>query len=438
MKCYRIIVVIIYVFILGVNKIYSQSIDDFCMPQLKTADEAAQYVGKTVIVYQRNTIDPKYRDTQKFDNTFYGITDRLMTIKKIKFGTQIVFHLDCDGYKIKVPVNIDGSVDYKGLSSCNIFFLVDEFNKYKNEQLNKKFFNQNKETVAVLEDIEVVTRVDEAPVFLMTIKSLLTGKICICQPDEATSLTKVLGTTISHPRVKANYKVLGLSNLSIPDNKFKYIYSLRYDYENLITGEISHCLVESLYSAPFEKALSGKYVSLLNKVEKPSNPEIRYGETTVIQSEDAVSKFSYKDNIIDILIFGVRDGFSFVLHNISGNTIKIIWDEAAFVNFDGSTEKVMHKGTKYAERNSSQPATTIIKNAKWEDSVIPTNLVYYNEGGKYIKAGWDTHKIYPYENALDPGQLMLMLPIQIKDVVNEYIFVFDVKYVFKHPELLNL
>jgi hypothetical protein len=205
-----------------------------------------------------------------------------------------------------------------------------------------------------------------------------------------------------------------------------------------VTGEIKTCVPESLQSDIFETALKGKYVSLLSNVEKPANPEIRYGETTVIPSEDAVSKFSYKDNVIDILIFGVRDGFDFVLQNISGSTIKIIWDEAVFVNFDGSTEKVMHKGTKYAERNESQPPTTIIKNAKWEDSVTPTHLVYYNEGSKYIKAGWDTHKIYPYENALDPGQLMLMLPIQIKDVVNEYIFVFDVKYVYNHPERLNI
>ena len=45
--------------------------------------------------------------------------------------------------------------------------------------------------------------------------------------------------------------------------------------------------------------------------------------------------------------------------------------------------------------------------------------------------------MYPKEKGLEPGQVMLMLPIQIRDVINEYIFVFDVKYVFKHPERLN-
>ena len=98
----------------------------------------------------------------------------------------------------------------------------------------------------------------------------------------------------------------------------------------------------------------------------------------------------------------------------------------------------MHKGTKFAERNDSQPATTIIKNAKWEDTVTPNHLIYYREASKYTEGGWSKHSMYPRDKGLDPGQVMLMLPIQIKDVINEYVFVFDVKYIFEHPERLNL
>ena len=37
----------------------------------------------------------------------------------------------------------------------------------------------------------------------------------------------------------------------------------------------------------------------------------------------------------------------------------------------------------------------------------------------------------------DLGEVKLMLPIQIEDVVNEYVFVFKVYYDFAHPELLQ-
>jgi hypothetical protein len=220
------------------------------------------------------------------------------------------------------------------------------------------------------------------------------------------------------------------------DGRYKYIYAERpwYTCENMTTGKIRTCSAEK----PFDEDLSGKYITLLAEVEKPANPEIRYGETSTVSSDDAISKFQYKDNIIDILIFADRSKFYFVLQNISESSIKIVWDDAVFVDYDGNTEKVMHKGTQYSEKNSPQPATTIIKNAKWEDVVIPTHLVYYREATKYIEGGWDTHSMYPILNELEPGQIKLMLPIQIKDVINEYVFVFDVKYIYKYPERLNL
>lgn len=429
------ILLIAFALVSMATTIKAQTIDEFCIPHFKTKEEAEKYVGHTIMVYKCSTKSPKWDDVYKFDNKFYGNLDMKYTISKIKVGKQIVFHTKSEyGSSWKFPVNLNNEVNYDGLSSCNIFFSVNKFNTDKKKYIGKTYTNSNGEIVAVVEDLEIATAYDSEPKFVYTLRSKIDNEKFKCDATEVEAFCKHLGITLTHPKVKTSYRVVGGSNYFASD----YHFTLSYQYENTTTGKLRSCTTKEILTAPFETDLSGKYVSLLSKVEKPSNPEIRYGETTVIESENAVSKFSYKDNVIDILIFGVRDGFSFVLQNISGNTIKIIWDEAVFVNFDGSTEKVMHKGTKYAERNESQPPTTIIKNAKWEDSVTPTHLVYYNEGSKYIKAGWDTHKIYPYENALDPGQLMLMLPIQIKDVVNEYIFVFDVKYVYNHPERLNI
>lgn len=412
----------------------SISIDDFCMPQLRSSEEAAQYVGKKVKVFYRQAKDPKWKDTYKFDEYFYGRIDDVYTISKIKVGKQIILHLVSEnGYKYKVPVNYDGAVNYDGLSSCNIFFVIDKFNKEKQNHIGKIFKNSQGEDVATLEDISIATAFEEVPKFIYTLRSKIDNETFKLEAKDAEDYCMNLGVVMSHPLVKTKYRAIGGSNYIASD----FFFTQYYEVEDINTGETRRISYEDINKL-FDADLAGKYVSLLSNVEKPSNPEIRYGETTTIPSEDAISKFVYKDNIIDIMIFGVRDGFNFVLQNISGSTIKIIWDEAVFVNFDGSTEKVMHKGTKYAERNESQPATTIIKNAKWDDVVTPTNLVYYDEGSKYIKAGWRTHSLYPTEKALEPGQIMLMLPIQIKEVINEYIFVFDVKYVYEHPERLNL
>ncbi|MBQ2397935.1 MAG: hypothetical protein II304_13025 [Bacteroidales bacterium] len=415
------------------------------MPQLQSKEDCAKYIGKKVCVFDYSSSNKRWKDAYKFEEYYWAFShyEKIYTITKIKFGEQIEIRLvSNNGSKYKVKINNGGSSDYKALSSCNIFFLYDEFETYRNEQIGKTFKNSNNEEVAVLENLELIPRLDDDPVLVSTIRSKINNEEFICFSNKAVELCNRIGTIISNPKVKYSYKVLSVKN-KMPEDKngrFKYIYAERpwYTYENITTGKIGHCSAESILTEPFKEDLSGKYISLLAAVEKPSNTEIRYGETMTIPSENGISKFTYKDNVIDIMIFADRSNFNFVLQNISESSIKIVWDEAVFVNFDGSTEKVMHKGIKFSEKNGTQPATTIIKNAKWEDSVTPTHLVYYREATKYIEGGWDTYSMYPIENGLKPGQIKLMLPIQIKDVINEYVFVFDVQYVFNHPERLNL
>lgn len=155
------------------------------------------------------------------------------------------------------------------------------------------------------------------------------------------------------------------------------------------------------------------------KVEKPKDSTNRYGETKVI-TDEGVDKYSYTDSIIDILIYGTNEQFNFVLKNISQHSLRLIWNEAAFVGLNGTSSKVMHSGIKYSQRENDQPASTIIKGAKLDDFATPTHLMFPEEYiGKEI------------------GEIKLMLPIQIKDVINEYTFVFKVYYTFLHPELIK-
>lgn len=114
--------------------------------------------------------------------------------------------------------------------------------------------------------------------------------------------------------------------------------------------------------------------------------------------------------------------------------IKVVWDDAVFVDCSGSTSKVMHLGIKYSQREASQPASTIIRGASLEDVACPTSNVRYSE----LLKEWVTESMYPDKITKEAQQIRLMLPIQIRDVVNEYVFVFDVKYESKHPERLNI
>ena len=160
---------------------------------------------------------------------------------------------------------------------------------------------------------------------------------------------------------------------------------------------------------------------------------MQFGKTTIV-TEDSITKYSYCDNFIDIIIFGDSEKFSFTLKNVSATTQKLIWDDAVFVDIKGSTSKVMHSGVKYSQREAPQSPSTIIKGASLNDIACPISNVYYSSHYK----DWKINSMYLQAKDSEENQISLMLPIQIKDVVNEYIFVFDVKYVYKYPERLNL
>lgn len=342
--------------------------------------EYQKYIGETVIYLPKEP--PSYKEQYEFKgmfNTEYVISKITGSDKKMKFLLQ-----EKNGKsKVKMVVHNGESYRYEEYTYCITnnysvpLFLIDKFNKDKPQVIGKKYSNE---------------------------------------------------------KAKAEYKVI---DVIMQTNKFKYSFAdpyptIHYVLQNSITGETITVPAESAQEDCFMKDLSGKYVSTLVKVEKPVDEAIRYGKTKLMELE-GITKYNYIDDYIDIIIFGNRTQFKFLLKNISQNTLKLVWNEAVFVGFNGSTSKVMHTGTTYSKKNDDQPVSTIIKGATIDDIIVPTCNVRYSD----ISKEWVTDTMYPNEPEKSPGELKLMLPIQVKDVVNEYIFIFKVDWVFNHPELIK-
>ena len=259
------------------------------------------------------------------------------------------------------------------------------------------------------------------------------GSIPFFSYDKFREATKSeIGKVFSDPLVKATYEVTDVY-LDVREVSYKKDIYKMYKLRNSISGETFDFLASDAKRQCFLEDKAGRYVSTLSKVEKPSNPSVKYGNTTTIE-DNGITKYSYKDNFIDIIIFGNSEHFSFILKNVSQSTQKLLWDDAVFVDINGSTSKVMHSGIKYSQREAPQIPSTIIKGASLDDIACPTSNVYYSDYGKE----WQVKSMYPEEISKGTFKVQLMLPIQIKDVSNEYIFEFQIKYQYKHPERLNL
>lgn len=404
------------------------------MPHVVSLAELQPYIGQHVKVMKYNGYSSisgnEGHDEYVFTSEFDGRLDTEYTISKVKLTkTQIVFDLvDPTGSKTKAKVNIGRQHNYDGMQSCESFFLVDKFEEARKAAIGTVIYNTNNEPVAHLEDIQYLPYKDSYPKLQWIVQSDLCDSKFSVTPDEAQLICSKFGTIITNPKVVSEYKIVGFkfpSYDSLRDFKFAYYIVQQVDAP-IKTHE---CDFETVETSAFSEDLSGNYITQLASVEKPSNPEIRYGTTTTVE-DDNVTKYSYVDNVIDIVIFGGKTQFSFVLKNVSDNSIKIVWNEAVFVDYSGSSSKIMHLGTKYSQRDGDQPASTVIKGAKIEDVAVPNCNVRYDDE-------WVVDSMYPKNPATEPGQLRLMLPIQIKDVINEYIFIFDVKYVFKYPERIR-
>ena len=173
----------------------------------------------------------------------------------------------------------------------------------------------------------------------------------------------------------------------------------------------------------------------LAKVESPADAKQQFGETKVVNfDEGGISKYRYEDDYIDIVWYVGSKQFNFSLKNKSGHTLKINWDDVSFVDVNGQVGRVMHSGVKYADRNSSQPATTVPKGASINDLLLPTDNVYY-VSGQY--GGWRMAYlvpcVYKTPEAFNSGAsslvgktMTVMMPIMIENVQNDYTFTFNI------------
>ena len=169
------------------------------------------------------------------------------------------------------------------------------------------------------------------------------------------------------------------------------------------------------------------YKVRLREVEQPENVKEQYSKSKItIFAEENETKNSYEDDFIKIIWLPALTEFSFTLENKSDNSIKIIWDEAVYIDEDNSSLKVIHSGVKYVD-GKAQPLTVIVKKTKINDLVIPVDNIYYDNPSKYTSGGWRELPLFSVQKSAGKT-VKILLPIQIQETINEYIFSFKISH----------
>ncbi|SFW16822.1 hypothetical protein [Chitinophaga sancti] len=154
------------------------------------------------------------------------------------------------------------------------------------------------------------------------------------------------------------------------------------------------------------------------------------------------SSLVYNDDTLSIAFSINESQINFTIKNKLNDPIRIKWDDASLV-INGETKKIIHKGIKYVDRNTSMPSSLIPGKAIWDDLVVPSDNIYYKEGyyGTYSSTpgSWQTKPLFPNQDlgneTLASGILLMkpefsfFLPLQILSKDKYMSFTFKAKKV---------
>ncbi len=174
----------------------------------------------------------------------------------------------------------------------------------------------------------------------------------------------------------------------------------------------------------------------LQNVERDVQAQEQFGVAHVAEvSEGDSVAFVLEDGLMRITWVVEEARLPFVLENKTDQPIRIIWDDAIFMDLLGAPHKVMHQGVRYAQRGEPQAPTTVEPGEAREDFILAINLPYQE-----TDASWHEDPfLKPYRRMtraeLEPALLnvgrsfVAILPIEFEGEVHEYVFTFRVRSV---------
>ena len=170
----------------------------------------------------------------------------------------------------------------------------------------------------------------------------------------------------------------------------------------------------------------------LSSVERPANPYEMYTGVHIVDLS-SYNTNNYQDKFIDITWFYNRNSLDFKLYNKTDYPIKIDWNEVSYIDYDSLTKKIVHKDVNLVDMSKFMPCSMIPRKSYIEESIVPTNKIgfvpdYGWVNGEFLPSTFkeNNKKIDEIASSFVGKHFMVLLPIYIEDVRNDYLFVFKI------------
>lgn len=161
--------------------------------------------------------------------------------------------------------------------------------------------------------------------------------------------------------------------------------------------------------------------------------------------EEGIPISYFEDGMVRIKWRPTSDDISFVINNKTDGPMKILWDEARFIDEEGISHRLIHSGIGYEERNDSHPPTVIAARGTLEDFIHPADYFRQQEGygsrADKQQGYWERVPFLPTQIKGTAEQLrakaeplvgktfQVFLPLQVENSRNDYIDTFKINKV---------
>lgn len=176
-------------------------------------------------------------------------------------------------------------------------------------------------------------------------------------------------------------------------------------------------------------------ISLVH-VERSPYANIHYGDHKLTSvTENGLIKYQFKDDVINIIWHPTASRLNFRLINNTESAIKILWDKAVYIDENKIVKRIIHPGVNDFQEDDLQSSWIIPQRAIIEDYVVPADNMrnqpgYWSDRVEYeLFPNLDTFVKYGTRSAImeyKGKEVMILLPLEVNDIENTYIFIFRV------------
>jgi hypothetical protein len=162
------------------------------------------------------------------------------------------------------------------------------------------------------------------------------------------------------------------------------------------------------------------------KLEKILHDIVRYKLSYRLISPVVSEELRFRDKNISVAFVVGEQGFEMQFENLSPYDVKILWDRTEYTDVSRKTQRLMHSGVRFPDRNNPIPDQFVLSRSSVQETVIPISNVYVLPQRK----GYDIRPLFPLESdgatGLKGKSFILFIPVEINRQIIPYNFKIEI------------